>query len=103
MSADLEMILKPSDYAAQLPDADIAIVIIETALVACLVPLTERAHSLFVRWGMSEDCIGISPPESVLDLTGSVPRNWVIGLTPILVGAHIIAEVPLPQDRIVVH
>lgn len=68
-----------------------------------IVPVSPRCKSLFLRWGMPEECDGIEPPVVALHFLESVPNNWNIGLTEPQKEIYHIAEIPLPQPKVAVH
>ena len=67
------------------------------------VPASDRAKALFIRWGMPENADGIEPPHDALDLVESMPNDWTIGMGEPVKEDYLIAEVPLPQPRLVLH
>lgn len=92
--------------------ADICIVFADTRPVMIL-PLSKKSTSLFYRWGMEENCIGIDPPSNPLDFFISIPNNWLINIATlssfiealgeITEGEYFLQEVHLPQPLLVVH
>lgn len=84
------------------PEADFTIVFCD-AVPVLIVPVSERARALAVRWGMPKDVTGIAPPPAYNDFGKSVPENWSICYSDMLDGPHSVAHIPLPQDRTVLH
>jgi hypothetical protein len=68
-----------------------------------VVPLSDRAKALFIRWGMEPEDDGIVPPDDAADLIESIPNNWIVGMGEPLKEQYILAEIPLPQPLIMVH
>lgn len=69
-----------------------------------VLPRSDRARALFMRWGMEEDCDGIAAPYDPDDLFRSVPANWtcrVFELVEIPYRDYLLQDIPLPQPRIV--
>ncbi len=79
------------------------VIIVFEDMPYAIVPNSERAKKLFMRWGMEEGLTGIAPPNDAMDLIRSMPQNWVCEMQELANGAHLIKEVPLPQPILVVH
>lgn len=93
------------DYVQDDDTTDIVLVVKDKGdyLPILVVPVSERAVSLFTRWGMKEGVTGIAPPYDPIDLITSVPGDWITKAVPYIDGLHNVTEVPLPQKLIVVH
>jgi hypothetical protein len=82
---------------------DVGLVTTDDGLPVALIPLSDRAKALFVRWGMKEMCIGIVPPWTPEDFFDSCPGNWVMKKIEPPSEAFLLQEITLPQPRIVLH
>lgn len=79
------------------------ILLVMTDVPVAVVPVSERAKQLFVRWGMPESCQGIAPPDHPQDLIESIPFNWILEGCNLQEGLHKLAQITLPQPLVVVH
>ena len=82
--------------------ADIVFVMLDGVPMA-VIPKSNRAKSLFIRWGMEEGSDGIAAPYDPTDIIDSVPSNWTAVVEPPEPGMYILNKVPLPQPLMVVH
>ena len=66
---------------------------------------SDRAKTLFMRWGVSDEVVGIEPPASPTDFTDSIPGSWILGMeteeNP--QAEYLVQEIPLPQPRLMLH
>jgi len=66
---------------------------------------SDRAKTLFMQWGVSEEVAGIEPPAKPTDFTDSLPDNWTLSMEvekdPQV--EYLIQEIALPQPRLMVH
>lgn len=70
---------------------------------ALLVPTSDRAKALLMRWGMDDWMTGIRPPQDAFDFFHYVPGDWTCGTCHIRFGAHIVQEITLPPPLTMVH
>lgn len=68
-----------------------------------VIPQSERAKSLFIRWGMPEKADGITPPADAFDLMTSIPNDWVMGMKEATKDTYTMVDIPLPQPMLVLH
>lgn len=90
----------PAEYQSE--GEDIIIVFHDTVPVV-VVPSSDRAKALFIRWGMEESCLGINPPDKPEDLMESIPNNWTVRMSTPEEGVHKLTQITLPQPLVVVH
>ena len=68
-----------------------------------IMPVSERAKSLFIRWGMNPEADGIHPPPHAMDLMDSVPEDWILAMEEADRKEYKVDDIPLPQPRLVLH
>lgn len=84
-------------------DLDVSMVMAGLGLPLAVVPISDRAKALFIRWGMHPEDEGITPPIDPSHLFESIPADWRANIVDAEDGEIKLTEVPLPQPRIVVH
>jgi len=99
MSNEQPMKIEPGSSA---PMTDVMILWAEEPVA--IIPISDQAKELFLRWGWNSSADGILPPPSPIYFADSVPGTWTISMRQMEDGEEVkILEVPLPQPRVVVH
>lgn len=92
---------KPPPHKAATKEVCDTVLLMRQAEPVAVIPHSNRARSLFMRWGMEADCDGIAAPYDPADLFDSVPANWTCRVDEVAERDYLIQDIPLPQPRIV--
>ena len=92
---------KPPPPKAEPEETCDTLILMRGAEPVAIIPQSDRARALFMRWGMEADCDGIAAPYDPNDLFESVPANWMCHVGEVAERDYLIQDIPLPQPRIV--
>jgi len=90
----------------QTTDADIALILHEDEddMPPVMLPVSDRARTLFITWGMEEKGVsGIIINFAPDDMVEICPKEWKMVLADIGDGDYIFQEITLPDLPVVVH